>query len=306
MPEQDATGDPKGYDPTGSTVTWKTFLDEAVHRLSRAGFDNAEVDARRIVEEASGFSGAELHLGLREPATKRGVVAFDRMVERRLTGEPLQYVLGRWSFRSLDLLVDRRALIPRPETEVVAGVALEELERQAGPGQLLAADLGTGTGAIGLSIVAERVDTRAVLTDASADALALARANLTGLGRPATRVTIVHGSWFDPLSPDLSGALHLIVSNPPYVSPSDELPGEVAKWEPAEALVAPDHGCAHLDHLITNAGPWLCRGGALVLEMAPQQTAWAAGRAEEVGFTEVQVFQDLAGRKRGVRARWLP
>ena len=120
-------GDPAGYDASGSTVAWRAFHQEALTRLAAADVDSPEVDARRIVETASGFEGAEFHLGLDELATKRGVVRFDAMLERRLAGEPLQYVLGSWGFRTLDLMLDRRVLIPRPETEVVD--ALVEHER---------------------------------------------------------------------------------------------------------------------------------------------------------------------------------
>lgn len=297
--------DPAGYDPSGSTVAWRSFHEEAIARLARAGLESAEVDARRIVEAASGFEGGEFHLGLAELATKRGVVRFDAMIERRLAGEPLQYVIGSWGFRTLDLMVDRRVLIPRPETEVVAGIALAELERLAAPGRTLTAvDLGTGSGAIGLSLAAERTDTQVVLTDASPAALQVARANLTGIGRAATRVMISEGSWFDALGSDLAGAVDVMVSNPPYVAESDPLPPVVAEWEPTEALIAPDQGRADLRHLIGGAGEWLRPGGALVLEMAPDQTAWAAETAAEAGFVEIAVEPDLAGRDRAVRARW--
>ena len=296
--------DPAGYDPSGSTVAWRSFHEEALARLGAAGVDAPEVDARRIVEAASGFEGGEFHLGLGELATKRGVVRFDAMMERRLAGEPLQYVIGRWGFRTLDLMVDRRVLIPRPETEVVAGVALEELERLSAPGRTLTAvDLGTGSGAIGLSLAAERTDTHVVLTDASAEALQVARANLAGIGRAATRVMITEGSWFEALGPDLAGSIDVMVSNPPYVAESDPLPPVVADWEPPEALLAADHGRADLRHLIGGAGEWLRPGGALVLEMAPDQTAWAAQAAADVGFVEIAVQRDMAGRDRTVRAR---
>ena len=296
---------PEGYDPTGQTVAWASFYDEARSRLRALGLGSEEVDARRIVEEASGFEGGEFHLGLGELATKRGVARFDAMLQRRLEGEPLQYVVGNWGFRTLDLMVDRRVLIPRPETEVVAGVALAELDRLARPGgQLNAVDLGTGSGAIGLSMAAERVDTVVTITDRSPEALQVARANLAGIGRAATRVTVVQGSWFEALSQDLVGSLDLVVSNPPYVAPSDVLPSTVADWEPTEALIADSEGRADLLHLINGAGPWLVDGGALVLEMAPHQTAWALDVAADAGFVDTAVVADLAGRDRALRARW--
>lgn len=328
---------PEGYEADGDTVPWRSFLREATEVLRAAGFASPDSDARRIVEQASGFEGAELALGLSEPATVRGVTAFDAMMARRLAGEPLQYVVGRWGFRTLDLMVDRRVLIPRPETEIVAGVAIDELDRiarmtahgagpahDAGPApraastasaggavgpqrsrtrSLLAVDLGTGSGAIGLSIAAERADVHVVLTDASADALTVARANLAGIGSAATRVRVVRGDWFEALPPDIAGAVDVVVSNPPYVGQQDDLPAEVADWEPPSALIAPDSGLAHLRAIVDDARSWLRPGGALVLEMAPTQTEVIAALAAGCGYVDVEIFDDLAGRPRAVRAR---
>jgi release factor glutamine methyltransferase len=330
---------PEGYEADGATVPWRAFLREATERLRAAGFASPESDARRIVEQASGFEGAELVLGLSEPATVRGVTAFDAMVARRLAGEPLQYVVGRWGFRTLDLMVDRRVLIPRPETEVVAGVAIDEVARIArtaageegvgraddgdaaarailsepvrGAGRVLAmpgsplvvVDLGTGSGAIGLSVAVERPDVHVVLTDASADALAVAQANLAGIGRAATRVRIAEGDWFAALPAELLGAVDVVVSNPPYVAVDDDLPAEVADWEPASALIAPDAGLAHLRIIVEGAPSWLRPGGSLVLEMAPTQTDTITALAIERGYVDVEIVDDLTGRPRIVRAR---
>src|SRR5690606_38267662 len=148
-------------------------------------------------------------------ATVRGAIHLDAMLARRERGEPLQYVMGRWGFRSLDLLVDDRVLIPRPETEVLAGLALDEVRRLGAP---IAVDLGTGSGAIALSLAAEQPGLEVWGTDASEDALAVARANLAGLGRAATRVRLVAGDWFAALPAELAGRIGVVVSNPPYVA----------------------------------------------------------------------------------------
>ena len=145
------------------------------------------------------------------------------MVARRAHGEPLQYVLGRWGFRTLDLLVDRRVLIPRPETEVVAGLAIDALAALDRPG--VAVDLGTGSGAIALSLAAERWPHVEVwATDVSPDALAVARANLAGLGRRAAVVRLLEGTGSSALPGDLRGRVDVIVSNPPYVPADAPLP----------------------------------------------------------------------------------
>ncbi len=281
------------------TVAWRALLAEATSRFEAKNVPEPALSARRIVEEAAGFEPVEFAVSLDEPVTKRAVVRFDRMVDRRLEGEPLQYVLGRWSFRMLDLMVDQRVLIPRPETEVVAGKALEEVARFEQP---VVVDLGTGSGAIGLSIAAEHHEAQVWLTDRSADALAVARANLSGIGRAATRVNVAEGSWFDALDSSLRGTLSVIVSNPPYVATTDDLPEEVAQWEPTEALLAGASGLSDLEVVLAEAPQWLSPQGVLVLEMAPDQTAAIAALAQQA-FAEVEVFDDLTGRPRGVIAR---
>lgn len=285
-------------------IPWRAFYHEACTALGKAtlggeAFPSPETDARRIVEEAAGFEPSEFHLGLDEFATVRGVAKFDALLPRRIAGEPLQYVLGRWSFRTLDLFVDSRVLIPRPETEVVAEFGFGELDRQAAPGrELLAADLGTGSGAIGLSLAAERTDVRVICTDASSDAVAVARANLAGIGRPAARVQILEGSWFAPLPVASAGAFNLIISNPPYVADDDALPKEVADWEPAQALFSGRDGLDDARLLIAGAQQWLTQRGALVLELGETQLGAASDLAMAAGYEHVQVHQDLTGRDR--------
>lgn len=297
-------------DSTVAGVPWRQFYDEATERLTQAGFESPAMDARRIVEEAAGFEPAEFAVHLNDPATQRGVVRFDKMLPRRLAGEPLQYVVGRWGFRTLDLMVDPRALIPRPETEVVVGVGLAELERQAAARPdndlLHAVDLGTGTGAIGLSLLAERTDTRVICTDASAAALALARANLTGLGRPGARGTMLEGEWFGALDPGEHGPFHLVIANPPYVEASADLPPVVRDWEPHEALFGGTDGLDDARTIIAGAPSWLHAGGALVLELDPAQMSEAVALAEAAGFAETEVIADLVDRDRVLVARASP
>lgn len=224
------------------------------------------------------------------------------MVERRAGGEPLQYVLGRWPFRGLDLVVDRRVLIPRPETETVAEAAATELRRLGRPAPRIV-DLGTGSGALGLSLAAEFARARVWATDASADALAVARANLSGTGTlVATRVRLSHGSWWEALPPDLRGQVDLAVSNPPYVAADEALPPEVTDWEPVAALRAGPTGLEALTEIVADAPAWLSRPGALVTEIAPHQAEPAVGLARRAGFAHAEVRPDLAGRPRALVA----
>jgi release factor glutamine methyltransferase len=286
-------------------VAWSAFVAEAERRLRDAGIEAAPIEARRIVEAASGHEGSEFHLGMREPATTRGVAHFDHLLERRLQGEPLQYVLGAWGFRTLDLFVDRRVLIPRPETESVVDLALAEIDRcrEAGDRSLTVLDLGTGSGAIALSIAAERDGVEVWATDVSADALDVARSNLAGLGRKATRVRLAQGSWFDAVPGELRGAIDVIISNPPYVAATDELPDEVSQWEPDLALVSGESGYEALDQVVAASSSWLRDRGALVVELAPSQAAAVAANALRHGFRESEVRRDLTGRDRAVIAR---
>lgn len=284
------------------TVSWAELLAEATARLELSGSESAEIDARRIVEEASGVEPSEFHGVLASPATVRGVASFDKMVARREQGEPLQYVVGRWGFRHLDLMVDKRVLIPRPETEEVAGLAIDEIKARSIERELLVADLGTGSGAIGLSIASECPSTRVLATDVSAEALQVARANLAGIGRAASRVSLHEGSWFDALPASVRGSLDVLISNPPYVTDAEELPAVVADWEPSRALRASGNGLDDLTVIVDGADEWVTPGGAVILEMAPNQTATITQRFSARGWS-ARVHIDLQGRDRAVVAR---
>lgn len=291
------------------TVTWAEVAARARATLAEAFGADAALDVRRLVEQATGSEPTEYLDVLEQPATVRALARFDAMLARRAAGEPLQYVLGRWGFRHLDLLVDRRVLIPRPETESVVEVALREVDRLVDAygyhyeRRLPVADLGTGSGAIALAVATERTSTDVWGTDMSADAVAVARANLAGAGRAAARVALAVGSWFDALPAALRGTVGVIISNPPYVTATDELPAEVEAWEPALALRSGVDGLDAARALIGGAGRWLRPDGALVLELAPDQLDTAAALARSAGFVAVETHRDLAGRPRCLVAR---
>ncbi len=281
---------------------WRQLFDDACQSLAEAGSNTPQIDARRMMETAAALRPGEFHDVLGRPAPAWAAAHFHVMMTRRCAGEPLQYAVGSWGFRSLDLLVDHRVLIPRPETETTAGWAIVEARRRESEGRVAVADLGTGSGAIALSVAVECPRARVFATDVSPDALAVARANLAGLGRAATRVTLHSGDWFDALDPELQGAFDVIVSNPPYVGCDERLPPEVGDWEPPLALRAGPEGTEHVAHLISEAPAWLRRGGALVVEMAPHQSAAVLRQARRRGF-EARVERDLAGRDRVLVAR---
>jgi release factor glutamine methyltransferase len=287
------------------TISWAALLEEASTRLAAVSAA-PRIDARRIIEQAGGIEPSQFSSMLDDLVTTRQMVAYDRMLERRLTGEPLQYVVGSWSFRHLDLYLDRRVLIPRPETEIVTEHALAEHDRSVlarGSREGVVVDLGTGSGAIALSIAVERRGTQVWATDVSAEALAVAQANCAGLGRVARHVTLVHGSWFAPLPESLRGGIDVIVSNPPYVAADDELPDEVREWEPLEALVPGPRGLEAYEAIVGDAHAWLAGTGALVLEIGETQGASVRELVRDNGFTSADVHVDLAGRDRVVVAR---
>lgn len=281
-----------------TTVSWRQLLVETTETLGESA------PARWLCETACGLTGDDFLGELDEPATERMVAQLDAMVARYRSGEPLAYVLGHWSFRHVEVMVDARVLIPRPETEVVAGRAIE-LARTL-PGERRIADLGTGSGAIGLSMVAELPisDTEVWLTDASMDALDVARANAAGLGRSAANVRIAHGAWFDALSTDLVGTFDVIVSNPPYIAEGDsEIESSVAEWEPAAALFAGVDGLRDLRTIIGGAPQWLRSGGWLVVEIGHRQGSDVEQLFVDSGFVDVRIGKDLVGRDRYVEGR---
>ncbi len=282
-------------------------------QFAAGGVTEPEVSARRIAAEASGASAAEVALAPQTPMTARMVAHADAMAARRLAGEPLQYVLGSWGFRRLDLAVDQRALIPRPETEVVAGIAIDWLNRTVRRRRITevcVADLGTGCGAIALSIAHEVPQARVFATDRSADALALAGANLAGLGSAASRVSLHQGDWFDALEgapdPGLGGGevaplrerLDAIVANPPYVADGDVLPAEIDRWEPKAALYAGPDGLSAVRTIVRDARGWLAPGGLLVLEIASDHGSVVKDMAGARGYEGVRIEPDLAGLDR--------
>jgi release factor glutamine methyltransferase len=298
------------------TVTWRQLWSETAaviddpattsQRHGQAGHRTRAV-ARWLCEGASGADGDEFLEILDEPATQRAVHALDAMVARLRAGEPLQYVLGRWAFRHLDLMIDRRVLIPRPETEQVVDVALRAARQLRTVGRrLLVADLGTGSGAIGLSLAHELpIDAAEIwLTDVSPDALDVARANCAGVGRNAACVRTALGSWLDALPRGREGEFDLIVSNPPYVGDDDaDLDDGVRDWEPQLALFGGGSGLDATRVIARDALQWLRPGGVLVLEISARSGRDVAGLLREAGYVDVLVTCDLAGADRVAQAK---
>lgn len=284
-------------DRADHTVTWRQLWAETADAVGDRN------EARWLCEVASAsVDGDEFLARLDEPATERMVSHLDTMVARYRTGEPLQYVLGEWSFRHITLSVDRRVLIPRPETELVAEIAIG-FATQCEPTRTVA-DLGTGSGAIGLSMAYElpRQGTEVWITDASADAIDVARANLAGIGPAGANVRVALGSWFEALPDGVQ--FDVIVSNPPYVAVgAPDLDAAVGEWEPASALFAGADGLDDVRILAAGAPDRLRPGGVLVLEIGADQGRAVDEVLHQAGLVDVEIRRDLSDRDRVAIAR---
>ncbi len=279
------------------TITWGELLQVTAVELGN------EQEARWLCEHASGLDRVELDAARDEVVSQRCGVALRAMVARRLTGEPLQYVMKSWGFRHLDVLVDNRVLIPRPETEVVVQVALDLAREMISKtnSKLRVADLGTGSGVIGLSLASElpRGSNEVWLTDLSADALEVARANLAGLGLINGDVRVVQGSWFAALPSELKNSFDLIVSNPPYIALYDpSVESSVLNHEPHLALFAGSDGLDAYREIISHADEWLVTNGWIVLEIGHQQGDAVRKLLAQNSFKQIEIRKDLAGRDR--------
>jgi release factor glutamine methyltransferase len=266
----------------------------------------ARHEARFIVEDVAG-SDSEMSAQAIEAA--RGLAV------RRAAGEPLQYVLGHWAFRSLDLEVDPRVLIPRPETEQVVEVALQIL-RRCGVDDPTVVDAGTGTGAIALALATELAESHSNAQvwaiDTSPDALEVAGRNAVRVREACPHmvpVTLVEGWWLTALPDILRGTIDLVIANPPYVAESewDQLSVEV-RQEPRRALIAPSSsdgtpGLADVETLLVQGREWLACPGTIVIELAPHQADAAAALARSLDYVDVRVEPDLAQRPRALVGR---
>jgi release factor glutamine methyltransferase len=277
-------------------------LRAGVARLEASG--HAASDAEELLSRLLGVGRGELRRLASRPLTEEQAARWEAQLARRAAGEPVQYITGRAAFRSLDLAVDARVLIPRPETELLVEAVLEHLaEKEWSRRSPRVLDLGTGSGCIALAIAQEHAGADVTATDASADALALARENAAACGL-AGRVRFAHGHWFDAVDPE--ARFDVIVANPPYISfdEASSLPADVREWEPPTALFADDGGLADLREILDESPRHLVAGGLLAIELAEMRATQVAGwleGARDWGAYELRA--DLAERPRMLLAR---
>jgi release factor glutamine methyltransferase len=273
-------------------------LESAVDALAAVGVEDPRLDAELLLAEATGRSRAAL---VADPGAEVSPAAgrqFGEMVRRRLRREPVAYILGRKGFRRLELAVDPRVLVPRPETELLVELALE-----LRPARVL--DVGTGSGAIALAVADELPEAEVAATDTSPGALEVARANAQRLGLHE-RVRFLEGTLPD------EGPFDLVLANLPYVAERDwpSLQPEVTKHEPREALLAGSDGLDAYRALIPECSGHFNRyanemTGALAVEVGEGQASAAAELMRAAGFGEVEVRADLAGIERVVLGHWV-
>lgn len=282
-----------------STVA--ALLSEAVRRLEKtlAARDpgaSPGLDAELLLAHTLGVGRTRLRSHPEEVPSADAAARFAALIERRIAGEPVAYILGRKDFWTIELSVSPAVLIPRPETELLVERALT---LHPG-GEANAADLGTGSGAIALALASARPRWRIVATDISAAALAVARDNATALG--LERVEMVQGDWLACLR---GRRFHLLVSNPPYVAAGDPaLSQPELLREPRLALVAAEEGLGALLTITRAAPDHLEAGGWLLLEHGATQAAAVAGALVARGFAQVRSHRDLAGRERMTEGQW--
>ncbi len=262
--------------------------------LERHDVEAPLATAEQLMIAALGIDRAGLY-ARREGLGAAEAKTYGRMLCRRCTGVPTQHLTGSVGFRRLRLAVRPGVFIPRPETEILVGIALDLLYASPSP---VVVDVGTGTGAVALAIADERPEARVHATDRSPEAVALARENAGALG---LEVDVVEGDLLSPLPPSLRGAVDLVVSNPPYVDPAeaDALPIEV-RADPALALFGDIGG---YERLLGEARAWLRAGGGVAVEVDPRIAADVADAAARAGFVHVEIVADLTGRDRVVAAR---
>lgn len=279
---------PRPSAPSHPPSTVGQLLNAATHRLPG---DEARAEAERLLAHALGVGPTWLYTHRDDSPAPDRVVEFERLLARRLAGEPVAYVLGRRGFWRFDLSVTPATLIPRPETERLVELALERLpEGEA----IRVADLGTGTGAIALAIACERPLAQVVATDASTAALAVARGNAQALG--LSRVEFREGDWFAPLADE---RFDLIASNPPYIAQDDaHLAQGDLRFEPASALASGADGLDDIRRIAAAAPAHLRNGGWLLVEHGRDQGPAVRGIFLDAGFESIETVQDWEQRDR--------
>jgi release factor glutamine methyltransferase len=281
-----------------------SLLQTAVSRFEAAGIEQAVVDAELLLAHFLGCSRGELvtKVFMGEVATEQIAADFEALTGRREKREPLQHITGKAYFRNLELFVGRGVFVPRPETEMVAGLAIDALRAVASPdpsAEPIAVDLGTGSGAIALSLATEVLHAKVWAVEKSADAITFTRRNFEAYGFGAQ---LIHGDLADAFQ-ELNGKVSVVVSNPPYI-PNQMIPRdvEVRLFDPELALYGGEDGMDVMRQVSATAKRLLVAGGTLVVEHADNQSHQVIDLLTSDGWRQVRAHRDLTGRDRAVTA----
>lgn len=275
------------------------LINVASEHLKEKGFDNSRLEVEQMLGSVLNLSRINLYMEFERPLTEQELEQFRGLCRRRLAHEPLQYIIGSTGFREVEIKTARRVFIPRPETEVLVQIAIDFLSKRTNP---FIADLGTGSGAIAISIVYELPGAQAVAVDLSDDALSLTERNARMAGVEKS-ITLVYGDMLDALKD--RGPFDAILSNPPYVETHDieSLQPEVRDYEPKIALDGGREGLKYLKSLALNAHRFLKFGGLLLLECEGEQAEKLQIELVATGcYTEIEIVKDLTGKNRVVKA----
>jgi len=270
-------------------------LRDLTSRFTAAGIATPGVDAELLVRHVFGWSRTQVLTAGDAALPTPALDTLEGLAQRRSAREPLQLLIGSVGFRYLDIEVRPGVFIPRPETEVLAGEAIDRT-----PAGGVVVEPCTGSGAIACAVASETAAVRVVATDIDDAAAALARHNADRLGLP---VEVVQGDLLRPVPSELRGSVDVIVCNPPYIAEAEaaSFPPEV-RWDPIGALVSGPSGHEVTDRLIAEAQEWLRPGGWLVLEVDETRAVQTRDRMTSAGFRDARVVADLTGRDRVVMA----
>ncbi|MBN1293105.1 MAG: peptide chain release factor N(5)-glutamine methyltransferase [Candidatus Latescibacteria bacterium] len=275
------------------------IINIASEHLSEKGYENPRLEVERMLGSVLGLSRLDLYMAFDRPLTENELERFRSMYRRRLAHEPLQHIIGSTGFRDLEIKTDHRALIPRPETELLVDLAVTFLRERS---NAFVADLGTGSGIIALSILYEVPESKAVAIDISGEALNLAKQNACQLG-VENRIQFLNGDMLESL--DNLGPFDAILSNPPYVRSGEieTLEPEVRSFEPRMALDGGPDGLQFIVPIVQNSHRFLKPGGLLLLECGDYHAESILKKITETGcYSNSEIITDLAGKKRIVKA----
>jgi release factor glutamine methyltransferase len=284
------------------TNTCLEILNQAVEKLRLAGIDRPRTNAELLLGAVLNKGKVDLYLDKDRILTSDEIEKFNQYTKERISHRPVQYIIGTVEFFGLEFKVDERVLIPRPETEILVEVVIEQLANRENPKII---DLGSGSGAIAISLAKNVKEAFVYAIDVSRDALDVAKENAIK-NKMENQIEFLRGDLFEPLkNKNLEGQIDCVVSNPPYVSKDEleSLPREIKDYEPSVALESEKDGLSFHKKIIENSVDFLKKGGVLVLEVAFGQAGKVADLIRQSeNYNNIEIIKDLSGIDRVVKA----